>query len=1177
MKSVVTFFKSPWFLRTLGVLLCLALIWWVGPLIAVADYQPLAAAWRRWLLMGLVVLWVLVALCLREWRRRKAEKALLDNTAEDPDTAAAKAEADVLKKRFEDALAALKGRGKTRGGKGFFAAQAGIYDLPWYVFIGAPGSGKTTALMASGLTFPLAAKMGQTAAVQGVGGTRNCDWWFTEDAVLIDTAGRYTAQQSNAKVDRAAWERFLQLLRKSRPRRPLNGVLLTLSVQELLQLSEAERRQHAERLRARLQELGSSLGLRLPVYVLITKSDLLAGFSETFESMTRDEREQVLGYTLPLDGHTPNAKPDLLPLIQGLHGLRQRLEAGWVERLQSEPALDRRAAIFSFPHQLGLLLPTLEDMLSQIFDRGGDFDDLGLLRGVYFTSGTQEGTAIDRVMGSLSRLFGGRSSATVGGQSKSYFLLSLLKQVVFAEQALAGLNVAQERRLRLIRRVTLAACGFFFVLMVLGWGSSLMNNRAYIHGLEPRAEDLKPVVGGSAQIPAGDFAAVSQVLDSVRDSGQGQGWSLDAPPSLHGLGLYQGEKLNAAAQISYRRLLKQLLLPRVMKRSEELLRSANREQLDEAYESLKAYLSLRQPEHFDANALIGWFAYDWEVNFGRVLSAEQRSALEGHLSALFQEGAPAVMSDIDQSLVNSVRDMLRLIPTEVRVYNRLKRQRLNHDFPEFNLVNVLGSSAVQAFERSSGEAMTRGVPGLFTRDGYVKGFNRVLDKANAQAQEEEGWVLGSSSKPSLDSVGPGKLQEAVRALYLQEYIRVWDKFLADVRLVRGGGIDRSVEVARILASADAPLVKYIKAVAKETQLVDTVPESLGQKLDEKASQAKREIADLLGSSRPGPSLAPTGKPEQVVNDHFAHLHRLAQGQPAPVEETQKRLNELFVQLAAVDTAQKSRSAPPPSAGLERLKAEAGLAPQPVRGMMEALADAGLSQSRSAERQTLSSDLKPITEFCQRSVAGRYPFSSSAPSDVPPEDFGQLFGVGGLLDDFFNKRLMPLVDTSATPWAYRPQADGSKPAASASLADFQRAARIRDVFFRTGGRMPAFRLDVRLLDTADAARDLTLDWDGQQMRYTASGQTHTLNWPSQRLNPQLRVLTAGGAAIATFEGPWAPFRLFDRFEPQSSPTPERFYFTIPAEGKRLRFEVTASSVFNPYRLKELQQFRCPGAL
>ncbi len=108
-----------------------------------------------------------------------------------------------------------------------------LYELPWYVIIGAPGSGKTTALINSGLHFPLEQRSGK-GALRGVGGTRNCDWWFTDEAIFLDTAGRYTTQDSDANADSAGWAEFLKLLQKYRKRRPVNGVILTISAQDLM-------------------------------------------------------------------------------------------------------------------------------------------------------------------------------------------------------------------------------------------------------------------------------------------------------------------------------------------------------------------------------------------------------------------------------------------------------------------------------------------------------------------------------------------------------------------------------------------------------------------------------------------------------------------------------------------------------------------------------------------------------------------------------------------------------------------------------------------------------------------------------------------------------------------------------------------------------------------------------
>jgi len=150
-------------------------------------------------------------------------------------------------------------------------------------------------------------------------------------------------------------------------------------------------------------------------------------------------------------------------------------------------------------------------------------------------------------------------------------------------------------------------------------------------------------------------------------------------------------------------------------------------------------------------------------------------------------------------------------------------------------------------------------------------------------------------------------------------------------------------------------------------------------------------------------------------------------------------------------------------------------------------------------------------------------------------------------------------------------------AAAALEVSQRAARIREVFFRGGGRAPSFRLDVRAVELADGLKEVTLDVDGQAFKLTGpTSAPASLSWPSTRVSSQVRL--SGGGAPLQFDGPWALFRMFDRFDVQAVPQqPEKFIVTLNLDGKRARLEVTANSVFNPFRLREIQQFRCPGAL
>jgi len=271
-----------------------------------------------------------------------------------------------------------------------------------------------------------------------VGGTRNCDWWFTDEAVLLDTAGRYTTQESNTRADAAAWHGFLALLKQSRPAAPLNGVLVSVSASDLMLWTKPERTKFAAHVRMRISEIYAALGARLPIYMLVTKCDLIAGFNEFFGDLSPDARAQVWGTTFPMD-----IDPSFMgaPYASEFEALEERLGAEMLARIHEEKDLQRRASIYRFPQQFHAMGPLLAEYLVQSFSTNVDGRPL-LLRGVYFTSGTQEGNPIDRVLGALASTFklDRGTSLVEGSTGKSFFVTRLLREVVFPEAKLATVD-----------------------------------------------------------------------------------------------------------------------------------------------------------------------------------------------------------------------------------------------------------------------------------------------------------------------------------------------------------------------------------------------------------------------------------------------------------------------------------------------------------------------------------------------------------------------------------------------------------------------------------------------------------------------------------------------------------------------------------------------------------------
>jgi type VI secretion system protein ImpL len=252
----------------IGTIALAIFIWQLGPMFAFGDARPLESRGGRIVAILLAVAWgvgrIIAGRVQARYMNARVADMLRAGASGAKQAGGGAKQAEFLNERFSGAMNALRTLRIRETNASplsrLFDNGRYIYELPWYVIIGAPGVGKTTALLNSGLSFPLAKKFG-AAAIRGMGGTRHCDWWFTNEAVFIDTAGRYTTHETDATADKAEWTGFLSLLKKNRSRQPINGVLLMLSVADLLNLNHEGRQTYAATMRRRLDELRNDLGM----------------------------------------------------------------------------------------------------------------------------------------------------------------------------------------------------------------------------------------------------------------------------------------------------------------------------------------------------------------------------------------------------------------------------------------------------------------------------------------------------------------------------------------------------------------------------------------------------------------------------------------------------------------------------------------------------------------------------------------------------------------------------------------------------------------------------------------------------------------------------------------------------------------------------------------------------
>ncbi|HFW6072227.1 TPA: type VI secretion system membrane subunit TssM [Salmonella enterica subsp. enterica serovar Java] len=553
-----------WSMSIIGIsVLCLA-IGFVTPLLALGDVHPFAPLWVRLTLIGFILLMYALYGLYRLWRALRMDEQLLrrflhPRGEEVPVAGEIKADLRTVNHIVTQAIRQLRQlRVDMPGWRKIFEGKRFLYELPWFMVVGSPGDGKTTALLNTGLQFPLAEQMEQTSRILTVpgGGTLHCDWWFTNEAVLIDTAGRYArhddgGEASAAQRNAGEWQGFLGLLRKHRPGAPLNGVILTLNVADLTAQSPAERLAACAALRARLAELRETLGIRFPVYLVVTKMDLLPGFSEYFRTLTSHLRAQIWGFTLPYSRRRKTGDPQALhaACAQELARLTLRLDQGLDTRLQEEYDLKSRQRLYTFPREFAALGEPLLEAIEQIFlDSKFDATQLNnTLRGVFFTSAAQ--AQADAVADQLSiwqrfvraiKTARGESSASLPHAlpdgNRSYFLHDLLTQFIFREAHLVEPNLQWAWRYRLLR---LGGHLLVLVLAFLLWQgmqTSQQTNGDYLNEISARATRLDGEVKAYTGKPA--MAPVPALLDSARELSAWPELDPDAPPLTWRYGLY---------------------------------------------------------------------------------------------------------------------------------------------------------------------------------------------------------------------------------------------------------------------------------------------------------------------------------------------------------------------------------------------------------------------------------------------------------------------------------------------------------------------------------------------------------------------------------------------------------------------------------------------------------------
>ena len=843
-----------------------------------ADTLQIALVYAGLALGLILAIWLVVWIVRKLLARRAARR--IEQAIDDPGDSARRAapskskpETDAIHARMREAVKTIKTSrlGQTTG-------SAALYELPWYIVIGNPAAGKSTAVVKSGLKFPFADKAG--SVIQGIGGTRNCDWFFTTEGILLDTAGRYSVHEE----DRSEWLGFLGLLKKQRPKAPINGILIAASLAELSQARPEAAIQLAKNLRQRVQELTETLEVFAPVYLVFTKADLIAGFTEFFEDGDRAERERVWGATLPYD---PLAKVDTVAQFdRHFDALFDGLREMSVARLSLHRGESLPPGVLTFPLEFAAIKPALRAFVATLFE-DNPYQFPPVFRGFYFTSALQEGTASSRASEHVARQFalGERPEHAVAMVSadNGFFLKELFSRVIFADRNLVK-QYTSRGKLR-ARTLTFGAAVLALALALGGWTWAYLGNRQLSANVQA---DLDKAI--SMQRERSDLASRIEALEVLQDRIEQLESYRSTRPLAIGLGLYQGEVIETKLRQEYFAGVKQIMVQPVAQALEAFLGEVNQnaaqlqpmtrtpessaaplasapsasgaagtvgvprapaaglfteaspQSVEDAYNALKSYLMLADRSHMEAGHLTDQMTRFWrgwlEANRGampreRMIRSAER--MIGFTLANLQDPAFPVLAN-NLTLVDQTRESLKRVvrgmAARERVYADVKA-RASTRFPQMTVARIVGDLDREVI------AGSYAIPGTFTREAWDGYIQEAFKEAATKELQSADWVLKVAARDDLTLEGsPEQIRKALTELYKSEYVKEWQRFMQGISVADFNNFETAVvRMNRLGDPAQSPIKKVMQTLFDQTSWDNP---SL---LNERLGTAQRGIMD----------------------------------------------------------------------------------------------------------------------------------------------------------------------------------------------------------------------------------------------------------------------------------------------------------------------------------------------
>ncbi|EDT2963772.1 type VI secretion system membrane subunit TssM [Salmonella enterica subsp. enterica] len=1138
--------------------ICLLIwVWWKGPTWTLFGEHWLQSLTRRWLataVWGFIALaWLTVRVMKRlqqlEYQQRKQREETQDPLS---------VELNAQQRYLDRWLLRLQRH---------LDSRRYIWQLPWYIVTGPAGSGKTT-LLREGFPSDI---IYTPEIVRGAEQRLYLIPHVGQQAVIFDTDGVLCEQTDNL-LHRRLWEHMLGWLAGKRARQPLNGIILTLDLPDLLTADKHRREHLLQMLRSRLQDIRQQLHCQLPVYVVLTKLDLLSGFAALFQSLDKKARDSILGVTFTRRAHEN----------EDWRGELNSFWQAWCDRMnQALPDLmlaqnHTRSSLFSFSRQMQGGREQLVTLLDGLLD--GENMDV-MLRGVYLTSSLQRGQVDDIFTQSAARQYHLVNSPLTTWplvDTAPYFTRNLFPQALLAEPNLAGESHAWLRYSR--RRLTVfsVVSGVAALLLITGWHHYYNNN--YTSGVQVLKQANAFM---TTELPQGmdDYGNLQlPLLNPVRDATLAYGDWGDRS-RLADLGLYQGRRIGPYVEQTYLQLLEQRYLPALFNGLVKEMNAAPPES-EEKLAVLRVMRMLEDRSGRSDEVVKQYMARRWSEKFHgqRDIQAQLMSHLDYALKhtdwhAERQAGDGDAISrwtPYDAPVVAAQKELSKL-PVYQRVYQSLKTRALGVLPADLNLRDQVGPTFDQVFTSADDSKLI--VPQFLTRYGLQSYFVKQRDEL-VELTAMDSWVLNLTHSVKYSEADRAEIQRQLTEQYISDYTATWRAGMDNLNVRDYESVAQMTTALEQVISGDQPLQRALTALRDNTR-----PAILPEKFSDKEREAALAEPDFRLLTRLGHEFAQENSTLDIQNNkestmqavyqQLTELHRyLLAIQNAPVPGKSA--------LKAVQLRLDQNSSDPIFATRQMAKT----LPAPLNRWVGKLADQAwhvvmVEAVHYMEVDWRDNVVKPFSE----QLGNSYPFNPRATQDASLDAFERFFKPDGILDTFYQQNLKLFIENDLS------LEDGDNSNGVIIREDVIRqldtAQKIRDIFFSKQNGLGT-QFAVETVSLSGNKRRSVLNLDGQLVDYS-QGRNYTahLVWPNNMREGNESKLTLVGASggaprSISFTGPWAQFRLFGAGQ-LTGVQDGNFTVRFNVDSGAMVYRVHTDTEDNPFSGGLFSQFRLPDTL